>query len=169
MDNLSVPSFRIMQSLNDGSDRLSRNVGSYQSALCNIPTERRYRQPVTQWRDVISATPLRKPRKWEKWTVYWHRVGKRDKDFKTENSVIGSDCLQHSTVVCLAGSGYDLSDWSDCRHWASSLLTAGNWCQISWASAVWTHKHPFLILGLITLPQIAPVSHSPAPPTPQSQ
>jgi hypothetical protein len=34
--NLSVP-------FEDGADRLSRNVGNYQSTLRNIPEERRFR------------------------------------------------------------------------------------------------------------------------------
>jgi len=36
---------RVKFNLEDGTDRLSRNVGNYQSALRNIPEERRYQEP----------------------------------------------------------------------------------------------------------------------------
>jgi hypothetical protein len=37
-----VPSSGVMQALVDGTNRLSRNVGSYKCTLCSIPKERRY-------------------------------------------------------------------------------------------------------------------------------
>ena len=38
-DNLSVPYSRVKQSNEDGNNRLSQNVGNYESTLHNIPEE----------------------------------------------------------------------------------------------------------------------------------
>jgi len=67
MDNLLVPSFRIKQSLNDESAGcLETSVTTSQRCVTSQQNEGIVNQLPS---DVISATPLRKPRKWEKWTI----------------------------------------------------------------------------------------------------